>query len=147
MFLPAQSSAALRKRLLRSAPVERALLDCLFALELRFPAAMRILPRMEETRRETREALLRHLSSSPDLKTRTEVAMFRQLLLDREVGGPPMRGPYYEEGELVRHLEEGEERLVERHLMLMNLHTETARGEASRAASDANPARRSASRS
>lgn len=105
----------MREAALRSELVERALVDCLFALEHRLGGAPTVIPWLQATR----EGLLERLSASPNLKIRTEIAMYRQLLLDRGSGGPPMRGPFYEEGELVRHLEDGDARLVARHLELI----------------------------
>ena len=66
-----------------------------------------------------RDALLRELEGARDRVALTERAMALQLVHDRARGGPALRGPFYEEGELVRHLERGDERLVRRHLRLM----------------------------
>lgn len=133
MSSPARSSSRCVERLLRRAIVERAFVDLLFALELR---AGHSLAPFERIRLEARERLLAHLSASPSLAIRTEIAMFRQLLFDRDAqrsrdvqhsgdtrSSPwhaPMRGPYYEEGELVRHLESGDARLIARHLSLID---------------------------
>jgi hypothetical protein len=69
--------------------------------------------------REALRALLRELEGAEDHVALTERAMALQLAHDRKRKGPAMRGPYYEEGELVRHLERGDERLVRRHVQLM----------------------------
>lgn len=65
------------------------------------------------------EALLTELRSARDAVARTERAMALQLRYDRTRKGPGLRGPFYEEGEIVRHLERGDERLVRRHLALL----------------------------
>lgn len=69
-----------------------------------------------------KEPLIAYLSASPNLAIRTEIAMLRQLDFDRNArraGTAPMRGPFYEEGEIVRHLESADARLVARHLELI----------------------------
>ncbi|NLY92577.1 MAG: hypothetical protein GXY23_00990 [Myxococcales bacterium] len=65
------------------------------------------------------EALLRELEGATDRVAITERQMALQLVHDRVRKGPRLRGPYYEEGEIVRHLEAGDARLVRRHLGLL----------------------------
>jgi hypothetical protein len=63
-------------------------------------------------------SILGELESARDYVALTERAMALQLVHDRETGGPALRGPFYEEGEIVRHLERGDEQLVRRHLRI-----------------------------
>jgi hypothetical protein len=65
---------------------------------------------------ESFRSILRELEGARDRVALTERAMALQLVHDRATGGPALRGPFYEEGEIVRHLERGDEHLVRRHL-------------------------------
>jgi hypothetical protein len=64
------------------------------------------------------QSILGELEGARDRVALTERAMALQLLHDRATGGPALRGPFYEEGEIVRHLERGDEHLVRRHLAI-----------------------------